>query len=25
VERHYRKIIDDLYSDTAEPRPMLQD
>jgi len=25
VERHYRKIIDELYSDTAEPRPMLQD
>jgi long-chain acyl-CoA synthetase len=25
VERHYRKIIDDLYSDTAEPRPILQD
>jgi long-chain acyl-CoA synthetase len=24
VEQHYRKIIDELYGDTAEPRPMLQ-
>ncbi|HEY8713838.1 MAG TPA: long-chain fatty acid--CoA ligase [Candidatus Acidoferrum sp.] len=24
VEQHYRRIIDELYSDTAEPRPMLQ-
>jgi long-chain acyl-CoA synthetase len=24
VEQHYSKIIDGLYSDTAEPRPMLQ-
>jgi long-chain acyl-CoA synthetase len=25
VEQHYRKIIDHLYADSAEPRPMLQD
>jgi long-chain acyl-CoA synthetase len=25
VEQHYRKIIDELYADAAEPRPMLQD
>jgi hypothetical protein len=25
VEQHYRKIIDALYADAAEPRPMLQD
>jgi long-chain acyl-CoA synthetase len=25
VEQHYRKIIDELYADAAEPRPILQD
>jgi long-chain acyl-CoA synthetase len=25
VEQHYRQIIDELYSDMAEPRPILQD
>src|SRR6202023_3751771 len=25
VEQRYRKIIDELYADAAEPRPMLQD
>src|SRR3984893_10458189 len=25
VEQHYRKVIDELYADAAEPRPMLQD
>ncbi len=25
VEQHYRKIIDELYGDVAEPRPQLQD
>jgi long-chain acyl-CoA synthetase len=25
VEQHYRKIIDELYEDAAEPRPMMQD
>ncbi|MDP9147160.1 MAG: long-chain fatty acid--CoA ligase, partial [Acidobacteriota bacterium] len=24
VEQHYRKIIDELYGDVAEPRPLLQ-